>query len=843
LTIRKGDASRSLRELPGSHAEDANAIEKLTVEDLDRSAEWLRVVAAATNLGIFVHDRDHVLWVNRAVERMTGFSRAELLDLAPLDLVAPEARTQLDERWEERLRRRDTTPHRYEVRFRRKDGSERWVELSLSTIEYQGKLAGLGTVFDVTERKEAAQALRASEERLQLAQQAGDIIVWDWDIPGDRLFYSAHAKNLFDLGSEESTSIKEFLALVHPQDLPRLQSALDASLEEDRDYFVEHRLVLSTGQTRWLAARGKLVRGPTGEAVRMLGVSIDVTHRKLAEEALFQEKERAQVTLASIGDGVIRTDVRGMIDYMNPAAERLTGWPIHEAYGQPLRDVFQVIDPETHTMLLDPVTRCLAEGRYIEFPGERMLQPRDGQPVAVRDSASPIVSRQGRTVGAVLAFKDVSELRQMERERSFLSTHDPLTGLLNRRAFEEEVERAVRQVRDRGRAQAVIFLDLDQFKTINDSSGHFAGDELLKLVAERLRERVTAARALARIGADEFAALVPDAGEERALEAASELKSALERSRFSWEDRVFEISASIGVATATPATRDGAALLAAADAACFVAKQRGGNRVHEYRPGDDAIARRVGELQWIQQIHRAFESGRFRLYHQRIVPLERPGTPPMAEIFIRMLSERGESIPTASFIAAAERYHLISTLDRWVVRESLAFMAAADHAEAGLPETFSVNLSGQSLGEEGFLDATQEVLESCGIDPRRVCFEITETAAIAHLPSALRFISALRAQGCRFVLDDFGSGFSSFAYLKNLPVDFLKIDASFIHQLATDPIQRALVESIQQIGRVLGMQTIAEGVEDQETLEVLIDLGVDFAQGFLLHRPSPLPSG
>lgn len=843
MTSRKEDASRSLRRLPGAHAEDANAIDKLTVEDLDQSAEWLRVVAAATNLGIFVHDRDHVLWVNRAVERMTGYSRDELLRLAPLDLVAPDARGHLEERWEERLRRRDTTPHRYEVRFRRKDGSERWVELSLSTIEYRGKLAGLGTVFDVTERKEAAQALRASEERLQLAQQAGDIIVWDWDISADRLFYSAHAKNLFDLGSEESTPIKEFLALVHPQDLTRLQSALDASLEDDRDYFVEHRLVLSTGQTRWLAARGKLVRGPAGEAVRMLGVSIDITHRKLAEEALFQEKERAQVTLASIGDGVIRTDVRGMIDYMNPAAERLTGWPIHEAYGKHLRDVFQVIDPETHTMLLDPVTRCLAEGRYVEFPGERMLQPRDGQPVAVRDSASPIVSRQGRTVGAVLAFKDVSELRQMEQERSFLSTHDPLTGLLNRKTFEEEVERAVRQVRDDGPAQAVIFLDLDQFKTINDSSGHFAGDELLKLVGERLRGQVTAARALARIGADEFAALVEDADDERALEAARALKAALERARFSWEDRVFEMSVSIGVATATAATRDGAALLAAADAACFVAKQRGGNRVHEYRPGDDAIARRVGELQWIQQIHRAFESGRFRLYHQRIVPLGRQQTPPMAEIFIRMLSERGESVPTASFIAAAERYHLISTLDRWVVRESLALMAAADRDEADVPETFSVNLSGQSLGEDGFLDATQEALESCGIDPRRVCFEITETAAIAHLPSALRFISALRAQGCRFVLDDFGSGFSSFAYLKNLPVDFLKIDASFIHQLATDPIQRALVESIQQIGRVLGMQTIAEGVEDQETLDVLTDLGVDFAQGFLLHRPSPLPAG
>jgi diguanylate cyclase (GGDEF)-like protein/PAS domain S-box-containing protein len=681
---------------------------------------------------------------------------------------------------------------------------------------------------------------RRREERLQLAQQAGDIIVWDWDVPADTLSYSAHARNLLNLGPNDRSTLADFLALVHPHDLPRIEAALRAALDEDRDYFVEHRLVLPTGQTRWLAERGKVVRDAAGKPQRMLGVSIDITHRKLAEEALFQEKERAQVTLASIGDGVIRTDVRGMVDYMNPAAERLTGWPIHEAYGKHLRDVFQVVDPETRTMLLDPVTRCLAEGRYVEFPGERMLQPRDGNPVAVRDSAAPIVNRQGRTIGAVLAFKDVTELRQMERERSFLSTHDPLTGVLNRRAFEEEIERAVRRAHDRGERAAVFFLDLDQFKLINDSCGHFAGDELLKLTVERLQPWLPHGSPFARIGGDEFAALAFDAGPERALAVATALKQALEQSRFSWEDRVFEISASVGVAAIGRDTPDGAAALAAADAACFVAKERGGNRVHEYRPGDDAIAQRVGELHWVQQIRRAFDAGQFRLYAQRIVPLAaRAEGEPMAELFIRMLSERGEPVATAAFIAAAERYHLISMLDRWVVREAFGQIAAG--GAAGLvPGSFSVNLSGQSLGEEGFLDHVQRELAASGIDPRRVCFEITETAAIANLTAALRFMGALRGSGCRFVLDDFGSGFSSFAYLKNLPVDFLKIDASFTHQLATDPIQRALIESIHQIGHVLGMRAIAEGIEEEETVRILRELSVDYGQGFVLHRPEPL---
>lgn len=829
-----------MRELPSPLADDSRQVPKLAVEDLERSSDWLRVVAASTTLGIFVYDRDRFLWVNRAMEWLTAASAAELLQRSPLELADEASRSLILERWEDRLRRRDTAPHRYEARLGLPDGGERWIELSVSTIEYQGRLAGLGTAFDVTERKRAEQALRASEDRLQLAQQAGDIVVWDWDLAADRISYSAHARNLLDLGPESSASGREFFALVHPQDLARVEAALKAALEGDRDYLVEHRLVLPTGQTRWLSQRGKVARDPQGRAVRVLGVSIDITHRKLAEEALYQEKERAQVTLASIGDGVIRTDVRGMVDYMNPAAERLTGWPIHEAYGKHLRDVFQVVDPDTHTMLLDPVTRCLAEGRYVEFPGERMLQPRDGHPVAVRDSASPIVNRQGRTTGAVLAFKDVTELRQMERERSFMSTHDPLTGLLNRRTFEEEIERAVRRVREKRTQQAVLFLDLDQFKLINDTCGHFAGDELLKLTVERLQARLPAGATFARIGGDEFATLLGEASAPGALDVAHALKRALEQSRFSWEDRVFEISASIGVALIGPETSDGAAALAAADAACFVAKQRGGNRVHEYRPGDDAIAQRVGELQWIQQIHKAFESGGFRLYAQRIAPLDpRLEREPMAEIFIRMLSERGETVTTAAFIAAAERYHLISTLDRWVVRESFAQIAAGGPAVAA-PTSFSVNLSGQSLGEEGFLDFVQAELDAARIDPRRVCFEITETAAIANLSSALRFMSGLRAVGCRFVLDDFGSGFSSFAYLKNLPVDYLKIDASFTHQLGSDPIQRALVESIQQIAHVLGMRTIAEGIEDEETLRVVRELGVDYGQGYVIHRPGPL---
>jgi diguanylate cyclase (GGDEF)-like protein/PAS domain S-box-containing protein len=830
----------AVRDLPSPPAGANEAVERLAVEDLDSSFAWLQAVASSTVIGLFVHDFERLIWVNRAVEWMTGFERDELLAMGPLDIVDPEARAYLAERMRDRLERQDNVPRRYEVRILRKDGGFRWAEASLTTLLYRGKLAGLGVVFDVTERRAAERALRESEERLQLAQQAGEIVVWDWELAADRVHFSPNARELLHVATWESAPSREFFAHVHPQDQPRLQAALDATLVDDRDYFFEHRLLLPSGQTRWLAQRGRVVRDAGGRPQRLLGVALDITSRKLAEEALFQEKERAQVTLASIGDGVIRTDARGMIEFMNPAAERLTGWAIHEAYGRHLRDVFRVVDPETHTALLDPVTRCLAEGRFVEFPGERLLEPRAGHPIAVSDSASPIFNRQGRTIGAVLAFKDVSDLRTMERERSFLATHDPLTGLLNRRSFGGEVDAAVDSARGRRQTHALLVAELDPYRLLLDTCGHFAGDEALKHFAEHLQARSPAGARLARVGTSELGVLMLETPLSLALDWARRLREELTATPFRWQERAYEITASIGVVAINGDTVDGTAALAAADAARFAARQRGGNRVHEYRPGDDAIARRMGELQWAQEIRRALEGGRFRLFEQRIVPLTAAAeSEPMAEVFLRMLSEAGDPVPTAAFIAAAERYNLMASLDRWVIREGLTTIARQGDHGAGGP-TYTLNLSGQSLGDEGLLDHVVSTIEATGVDPRRVCFEITETAAIANLSSALRFMSSLRGHGCRFVLDDFGAGFSSFAYLKNLPVDLLKIDASFTHQLTKDRVQRALVESILQIARVLGMKTIAEGIEDEATLELLRELGVDYGQGFVLHRPAPI---
>ncbi|HYG60957.1 MAG TPA: EAL domain-containing protein [Thermoanaerobaculia bacterium] len=569
--------------------------------------------------------------------------------------------------------------------------------------------------------------------------------------------------------------------------------------------------------------------------------------RTLAEEALAQEKERAQVTLASIGDGVIRTDAAGRIDYLNPVAERLTGWTAEEAFQQPVMEVFRVVEEGTGKPLPNPVERCLREGRVIELPGASVLTPRHGGELAIRDSVAPIRDRQGRITGSVLVFKDVTQLRGLEREMLFLARHDPLTGLLNRREIEKRLQACLDTARDEGRQHAFFYFDLDEFKVVNDICGHVAGDEMLKQVAALLQSRLRTADSLARLGGDEFGLLLEDTTLEKARSVGGELQQALRGFRFAWQERIFETGASIGLVPLTRGCGDLAQVLSAADAACYVAKEAGRNRLHEYQTDDTALAERYGEMQWIHRIHQAFAEHRFCLYHQSIEPLGPPADgaldePPFFEIFIRLREEGGRIVTPGSFIPAAERYHLIPSIDRWVVHEALSALAArAVRGQRGDTTTrFAINISGQSLGDESFLDHVLAEIEATGAAPGRVCFEITETAAVGNLAQAMRFIAALKALGCCFVLDDFGSGLSSFAYLKNLPVDFLKIDGAFVRDMIGNSVQRALVESIHQIGRVMGIRTIAESVEDRETLDALRRIGVDYAQGYVLSIPSPL---
>jgi diguanylate cyclase (GGDEF)-like protein/PAS domain S-box-containing protein len=554
-----------------------------------------------------------------------------------------------------------------------------------------------------------------------------------------------------------------------------------------------------------------------------------------SETALFAEKERAEVTLHSIGDAVITTDAGGCIEYLNPMAERLTGWESAGVRGQPLQTRLQLLDETSRMPIENPVERCLRDDRVVGSNEQVMLMRDNGEEVDISHSAAPIHDRHGNIVGAVLVFHDVGQARRLTRELTHQATHDSLTGLLNRAEFERQLLQLVEATRPDPRGHAMCYLDMDQFKVVNDTCGHTAGDELLRQFASLLREQMRDSDVVARLGGDEFGILLIHCDPEHAERALHGLIEKIRKYRFVWEEHSFDINASIGLVSIPPGQHSLSQIMSAADVACYAAKDAGRNRLHIYHPEDDELHQRHTDRQWVSRLRKAIDENRFCLYAQPIVPVTRPDTPDHYEILVRLRDEQGRLVPPNTFIPAAERYNLMPQIDRWVLRTTLGFLRDL----SGNCQV-AVNVSGQSLCDAGFLRFAIDQINETGIDPGRICFEITETAAIAHLNLASRFISMLHGIGCSFSLDDFGSGLSSFAYLKNLKVDYLKIDGRFVKNMVNDPIDRAMVTAIHGVGQAKGIRTIAEFVETPEILAALAVIGVNNAQGYGIAKPMPI---
>nr|MDJ0708351.1 EAL domain-containing protein [Leptolyngbyaceae cyanobacterium MO_188.B28] len=569
--------------------------------------------------------------------------------------------------------------------------------------------------------------------------------------------------------------------------------------------------------------------------------------RQQVERQLFEEKELAQVTLHSIGDAVITTDAAGRVQYCNPVAERLTGWEAEEAKGRPLHEVFRIINETTRDPTENPVSRVLREGCIIGLANHTLLITRDGTERSIDDSAAPIRNRDGHVIGAVLVFHDVTEARMLARQLTWQASHDPLTGLVNRRQFEQELLEALRGAKFNNQQHVLCYLDLDQFKVVNDTSGHMAGDELLRQVALVLKARIRGADILARLGGDEFAILLKQCPLEQAEAIAKTMQDAIQDFRFVWQDKTFRIAISIGLVPLLSASRDLISVMSAADAACYAAKIRGRNRIHVYQTDDSELVRQRHEQQWSIRIRDALEENRFCLYRQAVVPTTECSANQEThyEILLRMIDESGALVLPTVFIPAAERYGLMQQIDHWVVQTFLAHIAQSrQYTPSGTggaeARPYMINLSGASLSDEQFLSFLRTQFNEYPSAPQSICFEITETAAISNLNQAIHFIHELKQLGCRFALDDFGSGMSSFGYLKTLPVDFVKIDGKFIEDMASDPTASAIVESINHIGHVMGLQTIAEWVDNATTRTRLGEIGVDFVQGYGIGIPTPL---
>lgn len=580
----------------------------------------------------------------------------------------------------------------------------------------------------------------------------------------------------------------------------------------------------------------RVVRDANGRVCGFDGTLTDMTERKKAETAVFQAKERAQVTLQSIGDAVITTDAEGRIDYLNPVAESLTGWENRAAQGQLIGDVLTVVDEVTRLAGESPVARCLRGGQVLGLAEHTVLVNRRGQEIAIQDSAAPIRDRAGNLIGAVMVFHDVSKERRLHRALHYQASHDALTGLINRREFENRLTAAVEAARQNLQARHVLlYLDLDQFKLVNDTCGHPAGDLLLKQITGVIQSRVRSGDTLARLGGDEFGILLQDCALDQALRIAENLRQGIRDYRFTWQGGVLAVGASIGIVEITHEIPTVANVMSAADVACYSAKDSGRNRVQLYKPDD--MPERHREMHWVSKLARARDESRFELFYQPIVPIvPRPQQREHFELMLRLRDETGTIVTPAEFIPAAERYNIMPSIDQWVVRQALD--RVVHRIESGVkPFTVAVNLSGTSLNDERFLEFLIAELGASQLAPGAMCFEITETAAIENLSNVVYFMRELKKRGCHCALDDFGSGLSSFMYLKTLPVDYLKIDGQFVENITRDPVDRSMVAAISQVANAMGIQTIAERVESPEVLAELGRLGIGFAQGFYIAKP------
>ncbi|MET0985454.1 MAG: EAL domain-containing protein [Steroidobacteraceae bacterium] len=706
-------------------------------------------------------------------------------------------------------------------------------------FELMGRVTQLAGI--AIERQHAEQALRASEGRYR--RLFDNVIEGVYSSTRDGHFVSVNPALARMVGF---SSPSELLArathtlYANPADRDAIIQILERDGEVRNAEFQLRRL---DGSTLTVIENARVVRDEESCIIGYEGTISDISERKRAEMAVFEEKEKAQITLESIGDAVITTDADGRVEYLNPVAEDLIGWNTRESGSRPLNQIMQIFSEVTREPVENPVDRCLREGRVISVSDQTVIVNRRGVEISIQDSAAPIRDRAGHIIGAVMVFHDVSKERRLRRALAYQASHDALTGLINRREFETRLNEALVSVRaNPSIAHVLLYLDLDQFKVVNDTCGHQAGDRLLKQITGLLQTRVRASDTLARLGGDEFGILLQECTADKAAAIADSLRQAIREFRFVWQDGAMNVGVSIGIVEINPDSESITSLMSAADVACYAAKDSGRNRVHMYQHG--AAPERHREMQWVSRLTRACEENRLELYYQPIVAIgNNPDERGHYELLLRMRDENGQMVQPAEFIPAAERYNIMPMIDRWVVSHALGALAHyRSDGDSKQAYTVSINLSGTSLNDDRFLEFLINELQDYDLSPGAVCFEITETAAISNLPNVVHFMREFRSRGCQFSLDDFGSGLSSFMYLKNLPVDYLKIDGQFVQNMTTDHVDRSMVEAITQIGRAMKIKTIAERVETKEVLQCLADIGVEYAQGYYIAAPRSVES-
>ena len=847
----------------------------------DGDESRFRTLGEAFPLGVFRTDAHGLCTgVNSRWEAITGMRASEAIGTGWCRIVHPEDReTVLSER-----RRAIAEGDEVDLSFRvaRDDGSLVHVRARSRPVhDDAGTPCGyLGSLEDVTEEVLRLEALSRSESLLDRTGAMAGVGGWELDLTTGALLWSEQTRRIHGLPQGHRPRLDEALDFYAPESRGPIEAAVDRAIAEGADWDLELRMIRADGVPIWVRAIGRAEHDARGRATRLLGAFQDVTerverdreleraHARISEDverlkrlgqALDAQREFLEVTLQSIADAVITTDGDGRITWANPVAERLTGHDSAGSVGRPLAEVLRLVDEGSGRRLPDPVSAGPGTdgdgsgsggggggGGVDGDDGETdrtALVSRTGETLGIELSIAPIRAKDGRSLGAVLVFRDVSERRRLSLEMNHRAAHDALTGLANRSEFEARLERALGRVREGAPGGALMYIDLDRFKIVNDACGHAVGDRLLVEVAALIGNAVRASDTLARIGGDEFAAILEGCSLERAVALGDEICERVEGFRFVHEGRRFPIGTSIGVAPIDERWATAAALVQAADACCYDAKEAGRDRTAVWTGPDPEARADAPRTRWAPRIEAALESGAFELHAQRVEALsprtrsEAPGC--HVEALLRLRDGAAGPIPPGAFLPAAERFELSARIDRWVLDRVIEALADAAHG-AGV-RTVSVNLSGRSIGDRAFHDdAIGRLADADESIRRRLCLEIPEAVAVGASEEAAAFAARARALGVRIAIDDAGAGAGAFGYLRGLPADVLKIDGRLVAAMVDEPLEAAAVRAIVDVAGVIGARTVAKRVDRAETLARARELGVDAAQGHHVHRPEPL---
>lgn len=786
--------------------------------------------------------KDQSLYWSEETCRIHGLEPDYQPDLeSAINFYAPEARPIVSAAVENAIATGDSWD--LELPLIKNDGVHIWVR-AVGSVEYEdGEAVRLiGAFQDITQRVIQSALVDEAHSRMELATNSGEIGVWELDLETQKLTWNEWMFRLYGLAPHsEQENYELWSSIIHPDDKHATEVAIDKAIAGIEAFDTDFRVKWKDGSVHFIRAAARITFDAQGKPSKMIGVNWDVSDVVESNRQLSEQRELLEVTLESIGDAVITTDALGQTTWLNPVAQHLTGWQNKDAIGRPLSHVFNIVNEDTRLKTENPIETCLAQGRVVGLANHTILISKNGDEYGIEDSAAPIRNASGEVLGAVLVFHDVTEQRRLSNEVTHQATHDSLTGLVNRLEFETRLRRLLRQSVDEDNVHALLYVDLDQFKIVNDTCGHTVGDKMLQQIGSLLDGIIRTRDTLARLGGDEFGVILERCSAKQAMRVAELICKTMDEFRFIHEEHRFRIGASIGLVPIDERWATTSELMQAADKSCYAAKDAGRNRVHLWSESDLAMRTRHGEMQWTTRIEKALDDKRFELYAQRLVCLEGGDSGNHAEVLVRMRDEDGSIVLPGAFFPAAERFHLASRIDRWVLRHAIDWLNEQSKEVFERIDMLCINLSGQSVGDRAFHEFATEIFNE--IEPRtcaKICLEITETAAITNINDASLFIEQVSELGVLVALDDFGAGASSFDYLKKLSVDILKIDGQFIQDLIDDPLDEAAVRCFVEVAKIVNLRTVAEFVDSPAVLERVKHLGINYAQGFLLHKPEPI---